>query len=595
MSFDFVADFSISDFSAEMVSIAKTKMPQANLIQHDFSLGIPQSLNDKKFNFIISTYAIHHLTDEGKISFISSLLELLEKDGILLIGDVSFKTRKNLEQCRQDSGEDWDNGEHYFVFDEIADKLRDTCSLQYHQLSYCAGVLEIGNPMLKGYLIPHPPLLVQGVGTGTEIPQTRAAYEQIGAEIAEYHPDVMVIISPHSVMYTDYFHISPNKSASGNFAPFGCPQVKFHVAYDSELTAKIAEFAEAGGIRAGFLGEKDKSLDHGVMVPLNFIKCDNIVRIGLSGFSFIEHYRFGMCIRQAIDALGRKAIIIASGDMSHKLGGSYGFSEYGVEHDKYVRESIEQSDVRRIFNIDPIVAENAAECGLRSIMILCGAFDGLNVHSSVLHYEAPFGVGYLTASFTADGETDSLLPLIITDKNSKLQAVRDSEDSYVKLARTNVENYVKTGKTITLSTDLPAELLNNQAGVFVSIKKTGNLRGCIGTIAPTCENIAAEIIQNGVSACSKDSRFDPISPDELDDLTYSVDVLNAPEPIDNTSQLDVNKYGVIVTSEYKRGLLLPNLDGVDTIDEQLSIAMQKGGIAPNENYSLERFEVVRHK
>ena len=449
--------------------------------------------------------------------------------------------------------------------------------------------------MLKGYLVPHPPLIVKGVGDGTEIPQTRAAYEQIGAEVAAYNPDVAVIISPHSVMYADYFHISPGNRAHGDFARFNCPQIKFDVTYDSELAAKIAELAEQNGISAGFLGEKDKALDHGVMVPLNFIDCRNIVRIGLSGLTFIDQYRFGMCIRKAFDALGRKAVIIASGDMSHKLGGSYGFSDFGVEHDKHVRESIERSDVRRIFAIDPVVAESAAECGLRSIMIMCGAFDGLKVQSDVLHYEAPFGVGYLTAKFTAEVETDSLLPMIIADKNAKLQAVRDNEDEYVKLARANVENYVKTGKTIAPPDDLPAEMLDSQAGVFVSIKKNGNLRGCIGTIAPTCENIAAEIIQNGVSACYKDPRFDPITPDELGDLTYSVDVLNAPEPIADKSLLDVKKYGVIVTAGHKRGLLLPNLDGVDTVDEQVNIAMQKGGIKPTDSYKLERFEVVRHK
>lgn len=447
---------------------------------------------------------------------------------------------------------------------------------------------------LKGYLVPHPPLIVSGVGDGTEIPRTRAAYDRIGAEVAAYNPDVAVIISPHSVLYADYFHISPGKSASGSFARFNCPYRKFNVTYDSELASKIAEFAEQNGIPAGFLGEKDKALDHGVMTPLNFIECKTVVRVSLSGLPFTLQYRFGMCIKQAIDALGRKAVIIASGDMSHKLGGGYGFSEYGVEHDKYVRACVEQSDIRRIFNIDPAVAENAAECGLRAIMIMCGAFDGLRVKSEVLHYESPFGVGYLTASFTADGETDSLLPLIIADKNMRLQDARGDEDAYTRLARANVENYVKTGKTIMLPNDLPSEMLNTGAGVFVSIKKNGTLRGCIGTIASTCKNIATEIIQNGVSACSKDPRFEPITPDELDDLTYSVDVLNAPEPIRDRSQLDVKKYGVIVTSGECRGLLLPNLEGVDTVDEQVEIAMRKGGIKPTDSYKLERFEVVRH-
>jgi len=448
--------------------------------------------------------------------------------------------------------------------------------------------------MIKAYLVPHPPLIVKGVGDGTEIPQTRAAYEQIGREVREYNPDVTVIISPHSILYADYFHISPGDKASGNFAQFRCPQVMFDVEYDAELAKAIADFAEQDGIPAGFLGEREKSLDHGTMVPLYFTQSKRIVRVSLSGLGFAEQYRFGMCIRRAIDKLGRRAVVIASGDMSHKLGGSYGFSEFGVQHDSYVRECIEKSDIRRLFAVDPDVAENAGECGLRSIMIMCGALDGLNVKSEVLHYEAPYGVGYLTAKFTADGKCESLLPVIIADKQAKIQQIRSSEDEFVKLARANVEHFTQTGRTINLPDGLPGEMLENQAGVFVSIHKNGNLRGCIGTTEPTCANVALEIIQNGVSACSRDPRFEPVTPDELGDLTYSVDVLFPPEPIADKSQLDAVKYGVIVTSGHRRGLLLPNLDGVETVDEQLRIAMQKGGIKPSDKYTLERFEVVRH-
>jgi len=451
--------------------------------------------------------------------------------------------------------------------------------------------------MIKAYLVPHPPLIVKGVGDGTEIPKTRAAYEKIKNEILEYNPDTTIIITPHNILYADYFHISPGERAGGSFAQFRCPQIKFEVEYDFELAEKIAGFAEQDKIPAGFSGERDKSLDHGTMVPLYFMQSKRIVRISLSGLSFAEQYRFGICIRRAIDNLGRKAVIIASGDMSHKLGGSYGFSDFGVQHDNYVRECIEQSDILGLFAIDPIIAENAAECGLRSIMIMCGALDGLKVNSEVLNYEAPYGVGYLTAKFTVeDGiKCESLLPLIISEKQSKIKKIRDSEDEFVKLARINIENFTRTGKKINLPENLPKGMLENKAGVFVSIKKNGNLRGCIGTISPTAENIAFEIIQNGVSACSRDPRFDPVTPDELADLTYSVDILFPPEQIKDKSQLDIKKYGVIITSGYKRGLLLPNLDGVDTIEEQLSIAMQKGGIKSNEKYSLERFEVVRHQ
>jgi AmmeMemoRadiSam system protein A len=226
---------------------------------------------------------------------------------------------------------------------------------------------------------------------------------------------------------------------------------------------------------------------------------------------------------------------------------------------------------------------------------MCGALDGLNVKSEVLCYEAPYGVGYLTAKFTADGARESLLPEIISDKDSEIQKIRANEDEYVKLARENIEYFTRTGKLLNLPADLPEEMRENQAGVFVSIKKNGSLRGCIGTTEPTCKNVALEIIRNGASACSRDPRFEPVTVSELPELTYSVDILFPSEAINDKSQLDVKKYGVIITSGRKRGLLLPNLDGVDTIEEQLRIAMQKAGIKPSEKYALERFEVVRHK
>jgi AmmeMemoRadiSam system protein A len=131
--------------------------------------------------------------------------------------------------------------------------------------------------------------------------------------------------------------------------------------------------------------------------------------------------------------------------------------------------------------------------------------------------------------------------------------------------------------------------------VFVSIKKDGNLRGCIGTTAPVENSIAEEIISNGISAASRDPRFDPIEESEVDSLTYSVDVLSPAEPVNGKEDLDVNRYGVIVRCGGRSGLLLPALDGVDTIEEQIAIALKKAGINNSESYTLERFEVIRHK
>ena len=138
------------------------------------------------------------------------------------------------------------------------------------------------------------------------------------------------------------------------------------------------------------------------------------------------------------------------------------------------------------------------------------------------------------------------------------------------------------------------EMKNDRAGVFVSIHEDGRLRGCIGTFLPTRENIAREIISNAVSASTRDPRFDPIGPEELQRLEINVDVLSAPERIESKAELDVKRYGVIVSCGSRRGLLLPDLDGVDTVDEQVSIAMRKGGIREGEKITLERFEVIRH-
>ena len=164
----------------------------------------------------------------------------------------------------------------------------------------------------------------------------------------------------------------------------------------------------------------------------------------------------------------------------------------------------------------------------------------------------------------------------------------------VKLARDTIDAYVKTGKTISIPSYLTDEM-KGMAGGFVSIKKHGDLRGCIGTFSPTQPNIAAEVIQNAISAATRDPRFPPITPEELDSLDISVDILTEPEKIASPDELDPKRYGVIVTKGWKKGLLLPDIEGVDTVEEQIYIAKRKAGISPDEEVKLQRFEVKRYK
>lgn len=170
-----------------------------------------------------------------------------------------------------------------------------------------------------------------------------------------------------------------------------------------------------------------------------------------------------------------------------------------------------------------------------------------------------------------------------------------AEDPYIALAKSSLKTYLETGKMMKVPENIPSDMLTRRAGTFVSLHKFGQLRGCIGTINPVQSSIAEEIIHNAVSAGMEDPRFPAVKISELKDLVVSVDVLSPPEPIQSTNELDVRRYGVIVSSGYRRGLLLPNLEGVDTVEEQVDIARRKAGIQKGEPIQLERFEVVRHE
>ena len=454
-------------------------------------------------------------------------------------------------------------------------------------------------------IVPHPPIIVPTVGRGREreVQATIDAYRAAARQAAAWVPEVLIVTSPHCVMYTDYFHISPGKGASGDMSAFGAPQTRLAAQYDGELRRELIRQAEAANIRAGTLGEQDPSLDHGTFLPLYFLQeagvnCP-ILRVGLSGFSPLEHYRLGQCIARAADKLGRRAVFVASGDLSHKLkdDGPYGYAPEGPVFDRRVTQAMAGGDFLQFLTMDPGLCDRAAECGLRSFQIMAGALDGLAVDAKLLSYEGTFGVGYGVAVFTMTGPDGSRCFAGRCEEleRARLARRKAAEDPWVRLARLSLETFVNTGKQLDALPDgLPDEMTARSAGAFVSLHAHGQLRGCIGTTGPTAENVAWEIVQNAVSACSGDPRFAPVRADELDSLEYSVDVLGEPRAVSSPAELDVKRYGVIVSCGGRRGLLLPDLEGVDTVEQQIDIARQKGGISSRERYTLERFEVVRH-
>lgn len=432
------------------------------------------------------------------------------------------------------------------------------------------------------FTVPHPPLLVPEVGKGEEkeIQSTFLAMEKVARKIRDIAPDTIIVLSPHAPFFHDRFVLSSNATLSGDMRRFRAPQVALRKEVDIELSTKIYTEAIRKAVPILLSDDTDFYIDHGVLVPLSFVEkvfSDyRLIEISLSSLSLSDHYAFGKCIAKAIGETNQKVVLIASGDLSHRLtlDGPYGFSESGPVFDQILTGLLKESRLDEIMEIDPSLSEAAGECGLRSFVIMAGVLSDHHYETDFMSYEGPFGVGYAVCAFD------------VTDAE---------EDAYVALARQSLEHYVRTGKVMERPSGLPDDLIKNAAGVFVSLKKNGRLRGCIGTISAVTECVADEIISNAVESGTADPRFSPVEEVELPDLVYSVDVLGRPEPVKDKSSLDPVRYGVIVSHGGRRGLLLPNLEGVDTIEDQLEIALQKAGIAPSAHYSIERFEVIRHK
>jgi AmmeMemoRadiSam system protein A len=330
------------------------------------------------------------------------------------------------------------------------------------------------------------------------------------------------------------------------------------------------------------------------VVPLSFLDPEGrypIVELSLSFLPPSTHRAFGRAVRAAAREIGRRVAFVASGDCSHRLtrDAPAGFSPRAAEFDAALVRLLSRGDFEGLEQLDPLLVEMAGECGLRSFITLGGYVEGSDARPRVLAYEGPWGVGYLTAVVASPRLLETL------DESSAAHGADEPASSVsplVSLARETIDAYVREHRVIT-PPETPEGVLGTRHGAFVSLHCGGDLRGCIGTIEPTCATLAEEVIHNAIQAATADPRFDPLATDELGDLDVSVDVLYPAEPA-TMADLDPRTYGVIVSADWRRGLLLPDLEGVATAEQQVSIALRKAGISPDESYRLERFRVERH-
>jgi AmmeMemoRadiSam system protein A/AmmeMemoRadiSam system protein B len=447
-------------------------------------------------------------------------------------------------------------------------------------------------------IAPHPPIMVPEVGREAiaDVRSSIDAMADLTSRVIASGAETIILISPHAPLEPSAFVAYEGPQLYGDFASFRAPTAVVHAQLDGDLLDQITHAAAEQKLEVVRIRGFD--LDHGTAVPLYFLQHHGWEgRVVALGYSFLpneEHIRFGACIKQAIDAIGRPVAFIASGDLSHRLkrDAPAGHNTQAHLFDEEVVDAIRSSSTSRIVNMDQELRRLAGECGYRSMLVAIGVAQGLESRCEVISYEAPFGVGYLVAQLLAAGSTD--VPSAQRAERAQSFPAEVSAD-LPALARETIETFVREGRVITAPTN-PPELLNQRAACFVSIKtRDGDLRGCIGTIEPVKDTLAQEAIANALSAATRDPRFAPVGADELSELKYSVDVLSQPEPA-NLQDLDPQIYGVIVEDQSGlRGLLLPNLEGIDTAAQQVEIASRKAGIPPGSEIKLFRFRAQRYE
>ncbi len=400
---------------------------------------------------------------------------------------------------------------------------------------------------IVGLLAPHAGYIYSGAVVGAVISKVQ-------------FKDTFVILGPNHTGYGKPFSIMTEGKWK---TPLG------EVEIDSELAKKMVSIS-------AYLKEDIEAheFEHSIEVQVPFLQYFRpdvkIVPIILSLGNGDIYKQIGRDIVQALSALKREAIIFASSDMSH-------YEPQGVAKKK------DQLAIQAMINLDQdellkrVEGENISMCGYAPAVVMLTAAKELGATSPRL-------VKYQTSG-DVSGDYNAVVGYagVILKRLSPL----------VQLAKDALETYIKSGKTFKPKEQTSE--MKDRAGVFVCIKKFGELRGCIGTFEPCYENVAEEIIMNAISTAVRDPRFEPVRASELHDLDYTVDVLTKPELVSSQEELDPKKYGVIVECGYRRGLLLPDLEGVESVDYQIDICRQKGSIGPDEPVKLYRFEVKRYK
>ena len=451
-------------------------------------------------------------------------------------------------------------------------------------------------------LMPHPPIIIPAIGKGRELEAQRTldGLDKLVNNVKKLcaqpktTPEYLLVVSPHQPYTQNALFINNAPHTTGSLAPFGAPQISIATTTPQHVLSKLVTHLQMNNIPIAVAPSANNTKDHGSIVPLYYLQqcfakeqLPPIIFANPIGLTPPQALNLGKALRTF--CCSQKGAFIASGDLSHKLHPSApaGYSPAGAVFDKYIIEALSHGKVERLTSLTAALYQEAGECGMRSVIALLGL---TQQPVEVLSYEGPFGVGYCTGLWQAKETPVADAPFTTF-----------SIDSYPKLARATLRTFLgnqHASLNLLASHALAQQNLSWQqpAACFVSIKsRQGALRGCMGTFIPTQPSLAQEIMSNAMLAGTKDPRFPPIILEELDNLVISVDVLNPPQPVKSIDELDPAHWGVIVTKDGKRGLLLPDLEGVTTVEQQLTIATQKANLSSWDGAEIVKFSISRHK
>ena len=424
--------------------------------------------------------------------------------------------------------------------------------------------------IVAGALVAHPPVLIPEVGgeRAREVSATHSSLRRLDEDLSRTAAGLVIMMSPHSPSSQQSIPLRHAARAAGDLGRFGAPQVR--VVVDIDLEAAEDLVASAGAAAFPLSWSDEAALDHGVVVPLHLLPRTRAERrfilFGLSDWKLPRFREFGAFLHRWLGQ--REAILIASGDLSHRLtpDAPYGFRSEGGALDRVVIEALRSQKWDQIAALDPALVEEAGECGLRPLSVLLGAARAAGLSSAVFSYEGPFGVGYPVAHFARGVESTEIQ----------------------RIGRQAIETYLRERRVIDPPDSVPAELRRPSAA-FVTLRKHGELRGCMGSLVPTEPNAACEIIRYAIASALRDPRFQPVELEEVPQLTVSAQLLDPPEPVASVDDLDPAVYGVIVRSGERQALLLPGIEGIDTVPQQIAAVCEKAGISRRAPLRLERF------